>query len=170
MAIELISKIKPKNNGDFKLVDVQDIEYNGKGLDEAIAGGEFKGEKGDPGEPGAAGAQGPAGPAGAQGEPGPTGPAGEKGDKGDPGTSVTILGTKNEESELPTEGNKNGDGYIISGSLYVWDGDSWNNVGKIQGPKGDKGDPGAAGAAGKDGKTPTLEIRENGHLYAIYEE
>ena len=41
MAIELISKIKPKNNGDFKLVDVQDIEYNGKGLDEAIADGEF---------------------------------------------------------------------------------------------------------------------------------
>lgn len=31
MAIELISKIKPKNNGDFKLVDVEDIEYNGKG-------------------------------------------------------------------------------------------------------------------------------------------
>ena len=36
MAIELISKIKPKNNGEFKLVDVEDIEYNGKGLDEAI--------------------------------------------------------------------------------------------------------------------------------------
>ena len=36
MAIELISKIKPKNNGDFKLVDVEDINYNGKGLDEAI--------------------------------------------------------------------------------------------------------------------------------------
>ena len=26
MAVELISKIKPKNNGDFKLVDVEDIE------------------------------------------------------------------------------------------------------------------------------------------------
>lgn len=49
MAIELISKIKPKNNGDFKLVDVEDINYNGKGLDEAIKGGEFRGEKGDPG-------------------------------------------------------------------------------------------------------------------------
>ena len=45
MAIELISKIKPKNNGDFKLVDVEDINYNGKGLDEAIKGGEFRGEK-----------------------------------------------------------------------------------------------------------------------------
>ena len=50
MAVELISKIKPKNNGDFKLVDVEDIEYNGKGLDEAIKSGEFKGDKGDQGE------------------------------------------------------------------------------------------------------------------------
>lgn len=61
MAIELISKIKPKNNGDFKLVDVEDINYNGKGLDEAIKGGEFRGEKGDPGakgEPGTPGADG----------------------------------------------------------------------------------------------------------------
>lgn len=61
MAIELISKIKPKNNGDFKLIDVEDINYNGKGLDEAIKGGEFRGEKGDPGakgEPGTPGADG----------------------------------------------------------------------------------------------------------------
>lgn len=58
MAIELISKIKPKNNGDFKLVDVEDINYNGKGLDEAIKGGEFRGEKGDPGAPGAKGETG----------------------------------------------------------------------------------------------------------------
>ena len=36
MAVELISKIKPKNNGDFKLVDVEDIDYNGTSLAEAI--------------------------------------------------------------------------------------------------------------------------------------
>ena len=29
MAIELISKIKPKNNGGFPLVDAEDIEYEG---------------------------------------------------------------------------------------------------------------------------------------------
>lgn len=29
MAIELISKIKPKNNGTFSLVDAEDIEYEG---------------------------------------------------------------------------------------------------------------------------------------------
>ena len=64
MAIELISKIKPKNNGEFKLVDVEDIEYNGKGLDEAIKSGEFKGEKGDPGAKGADGAPGAKGETG----------------------------------------------------------------------------------------------------------
>ena len=76
MAIELISKIKPKNNGDFKLVDVEDIEYNGKGLDEAIRDGEFKGDKGDQGETGPTGAKGDKGD---QGETGPAGPAGADG-------------------------------------------------------------------------------------------
>ena len=33
MPILLIDKIKQKNNGNFKLVDAADVEYNGKGLD-----------------------------------------------------------------------------------------------------------------------------------------
>ena len=49
MPILLIDKIKQKNNGKFKLVDAADVEYNGKGLDEAIKSGEFKGDKGDAG-------------------------------------------------------------------------------------------------------------------------
>lgn len=44
MPIYLIDKIKQKNNGTFKLIDASDVEYNGKGLDEAIQSGEFKGE------------------------------------------------------------------------------------------------------------------------------
>lgn len=44
MPIFLIDKIKQKNNGTFKLVDAADVEYLGKGLDEAIQSGEFKGE------------------------------------------------------------------------------------------------------------------------------
>ena len=76
MAIELIGKIKQKNNGTFKLVDAQDVEYNGKGLDEAIESGEFQGPQGE---------TGPQGPKGEQGEVGPTGPKGDKGDKGDTG-------------------------------------------------------------------------------------
>lgn len=43
MAIELISKIKPKNNGDFKLVDAEDIECDGKGLPDVLE--EIKGSK-----------------------------------------------------------------------------------------------------------------------------
>ncbi|OUO78671.1 hypothetical protein B5F53_09655 [Blautia sp. An249] len=42
-----------------------------------------------------------------------------------------------------------------------------------QGPKGDtgeKGEKGDTGAQGPAGQTPDLEIREDGHLYAIYEE
>lgn len=85
MAIDLISKIKLKNNGDFKLVDVEDIEYNGKGLDEAIASGEFRGPKGDAGPQGPAGKDGAPGAKGDQGEPGPTGPAGAQGAKGEIG-------------------------------------------------------------------------------------
>ena len=73
------------------------------------------------------------GPQGAQG------PQGAKGDQGEAGTSVTILGTFETEEELPLEGNKNGDGYIINGDLYVWSGSEWKNVGKIQGPQGEKG-------------------------------
>lgn len=91
MAIELISKIKPKNNGNFKLVDVEDIEYNGKGLDEAIASGEFKGDKGDRGD------VGPIGPAG------PTGP---KGDNGNDGFSPTVSVTEDSDGITVTVQNK----------------------------------------------------------------
>lgn len=69
------------------------------------------------------------------------------GKDGKDGTSVTIKGSKGSTSELPTSGNTLGDGYIISGYLWVYTGTSntdsthargFENVGKIQ------GDPGAA--------------------------
>ena len=68
--------------------------------------------------------------------------AGAKGDAGKDGTSVKILGTLSSTTELPTSGNTQGDGYLINGELYVWDGSKWNNVGSIKGDKGDKGDDG----------------------------
>lgn len=80
------------------------------------------------------------------------GEAGEKGDKGDDGkdgTSVHILGAVSNPSELPSTGTV-GDSYIYkgpdttvggkpwkTGDLIVWDGDSWESVGQIQGPKGE---------------------------------
>lgn len=104
MAIELISKIKPKNNGNFKLVDVEDIEYNGKGLDEAIVSGEFKG---DPGERGPQGIPGEQGPRGEQGPQGPKGDPGEAGAKGEQG----IQGPKGDPGEAGPKGDIGSDGY-----------------------------------------------------------
>lgn len=47
MPVFIIDKLKPKNNGRFKLIDVSDVDYNGIGLDEAILLGEFKGDRGN---------------------------------------------------------------------------------------------------------------------------
>nr|MCR4773023.1 hypothetical protein [Prevotella sp.] len=65
------------------------------------------------------------------------------------GSSVNILGTKHNTSELPTTGNTNGDGYIINGDLWVYNSNTesdtthvrgFENVGRIKGEKGDPGD------------------------------
>lgn len=67
------------------------------------------------------------------------------GKDGKDGTSVTIKGSKNSTSELPTSGNTLGDGYIIGGYLWIYTGTSktdsthargFENVGKIQGDQG----------------------------------
>ncbi len=92
--------------------------------------------------------------------PGPQGPQGPQGEPGKDGTSVTILGSKQTEDELPSENNSNGDGYIINGFLYVWDGNSWNNVGKIKGPQGERGPQGPQGEVGPQG--PQGEVGPQG--------
>jgi hypothetical protein len=69
-----------------------------------------------------------------------------KGPAGNDGTSVTIKGERSYPNELPPTGNGIGDGYLIDGDLWVYDGvtsisgatPGWNNVGKIQGPPGEK--------------------------------
>lgn len=106
MPILLIDKIKQKNNGKFKLVDAVDVEYNGKGLDEAIKSGEFKGDKGD------AGPVGPAGAKGEQGETGPTGPVGAKGERGEAGP-VGPAGAKGEQGIQGPKGEK-GDPFAVA--------------------------------------------------------
>lgn len=63
------------------------------------------------------------------------------GREGRDGTSVTILGSYNSLAELQAahpSGNV-GDGYIVTGDLYVWNGTAWENVGTIQGPAGTNG-------------------------------
>jgi hypothetical protein len=102
------------------------------------------GEQGPQGDQGPQGEAGPEGPQGAKGDTGEQGPQGDQGSQGEvgpegpqgeTGESLKILGTLNDESELPLSGNT-GDAYIISEDLYVWDGSGWTNVGKITGPTG----------------------------------
>lgn len=78
-----------------------------------------------------------------------------KGSKGEDGTSISIKGTLESTSQLPSTG-QDGDAYIIGGNLYVWDGSKWSNVGNIKGDKGDKGDDGA------DGNYTELRFAKNG--------
>ncbi|WP_292887574.1 hypothetical protein [Methanobrevibacter sp. UBA212] len=128
-----------------------------------------KGSKGDKGETGPAGPQGEPGPKGDTGDTGPsgdTGPAGPTGDTGATGTGLTIKGSYDSYEELindhPT-GN-DGDSYLVNGSLYVWNGSSWENVGNIKGEKGDtgetgaKGDTGSKGETGANGFSPTVNV------------
>ncbi len=90
----------------------------------------------------------PRGEPGIEGSMGPVGPA---------GTSVSILGSYENEGDLtnahPT-GNT-GDSYLVGDDLYVWtSNNSWQNVGVIRGPKGETGktgDPGPMGAKGEQG-------------------
>ena len=106
------------------------------------AGSVMAGPKGDTGD---------TGPQGATGAKGAKGNKGDKGDKGDTGTGITIKGSYDTYAELindhPT-GNE-GDGYLVDGLLYVWNGSAWENVGNIKGERG---------ATGKSGFSPTVNV------------
>lgn len=52
------------------------------------------------------------------------------------GQGVIIKGTLDSTDDLPTSGNEIGDGYVIDGFLWVWNGSEWVNVGKVQGTDG----------------------------------
>ena len=85
---------------------------------------------------------------GAKGQDGTNGKDGKDGTNGvdgKDGTSVTIKGTLESVSELPTSGNTNGDGYIIESDLWVYTGtetedsthhNGFTNVGAIKGEDG----------------------------------
>jgi hypothetical protein len=115
-----------------------------------------QGERGPEGAPGNAGFEGPQGdpgPTGPTGATGPMGPTGPAGPTGTNGTSVTIKGSYPDEATLVANqpsGNI-GDGYLVNGSLYVWTGSAWEDVGKILGPTGPTGPTGPQGNMGLRG-------------------
>ena len=59
-----------------------------------------------------------------------------QGGDGADGTSIAIKGTLTSTSDLPSSGNVIGDGYIINGELWMWDGTTWVNCGRIKGEDG----------------------------------
>lgn len=141
--IELYETIQNKlDNGEF-VGEKGDIGEQGP---QGIQG--IQGETGNQGPQGEQGIQGIQGPQGIQGEQGPQGIQGEKGDTG---AGLNILGSFENESELPSSGSL-GDAYIIDGDLYVWDGDEFINVGNIKGEKGDIGLQGERGEKGEPGE------------------
>lgn len=52
------------------------------------------------------------------------------------GQGVIIKGILDSTDDLPTSGNEIGDGWVIDGFLWVWNGSDWVNVGKVQGMDG----------------------------------
>jgi hypothetical protein len=105
------------------------------------------GAQGVTGPTGSIGATGVQGPTGSQG---PTGPTGATGPQGALGSSINLISSVAETSNLPLSLNDLYDAYVVEadGDVYVWDGGQWNNVGPIQGPIGPTGPTGPTGASG----------------------
>lgn len=84
-------------------------------------------------------------PMNVMGPQGPVGPQGEQGPQGNDGTSIKILGTEPTKEALDyyhLATAQLGDSYVVDGSVYVFSGEEFVDVGPMQGPKGDKGDKG----------------------------
>lgn len=94
-----------------------------------------------------AGSAGATGPTGETGVTGPTGGSGPTGPTGSQGVSITLQGSVAATANLPSSNNNINDAYVVDadGNLYVWDGDSWNDVGQIVGPSGPTGATGPSG-------------------------
>ena len=113
------------------------------------------------------GPQGPKGEKGDQGIQGIQGPVGPQGIQGEQGDGLRIEGSVADPSLLPTEGNTEGDCYLIAGHIWTWHGGAWVDAGLVQGPQGEKGDKGDQGIQGEVGATGSLSAEQQAQLDAI---
>jgi hypothetical protein len=133
--------------------------------------------RGPKGEDGAVGEQGPEGPRGVQGIKGdkgdkgdigftgPRGLNGERGEKGETGAGLELKGSKQSPSELPTEGNEEGDAWLVGDNIYIWSNGDWKNNGPFRGPAGKDGEKGIAGPKGDKGDAgPTGQTGAKGDV------
>lgn len=127
--------MEPINNGE-SLLSVR------QKLNQLIAAEGVPGPRGPQGVQGVEGAQGPEGP---QGEQGPEGPVGAD------GRNLQIRGRLDSEAELPTEGNEDGDAFVIGELSYIWYDGEWLGTGIQQGPQGPRGLQGIPGPEGLQG-------------------
>lgn len=114
-------------------------------------------KQGSTGPAGPTGGAGPTGNVGPTGPTGSTGPTGTNGTAGAPGAGLNILGSYSTLAALQAavpNGNT-GDGYLVSGVLYVWTNGQWTNVGNVQGPTGAAGVTGPTGPTGTNGTNGT---------------
>ncbi|MGL5690250.1 MAG: hypothetical protein ACRDD8_05445 [Bacteroidales bacterium] len=112
-----------------------------------------EGPEGPQGVEGPMGLEGPQGPKGNDGYEGPQGPMGEKGPQGPAGLGLYIMGTAESESDLNNKClSRIGQTWFIDGDAWVWLGDSFENIGPIQGPQGEQGLQGIKGDQGDTGE------------------
>ena len=107
------------------------------------------------------GSRGESGFTGSQGV-GFTGSTGFTGSMGPQGISVRVIGTVDLIAELPSDGTSDGstlliagDSFIVEedGNLYIWNGSTWVESGRIQGFTGSVGYTGSQGVQGELGYT-----------------
>ena len=124
-----------------------------------------KGDTGFVGSQGYTGSQGDTGFVGSQGDIGYTGSQGDTGfvgSQGANGSSVRLVGSLADQSLLPVPyGGDIGDGYLLedTGHLWIWNGQQWNDIGKLAGdvgPTGFTGSQGDTGYTGSQGYTGSV--------------
>ncbi|MGL4404093.1 MAG: hypothetical protein ACRCTS_10300, partial [Fusobacteriaceae bacterium] len=111
-----------------------------------------EGPEGPEGVQGIEGQEGPEGMEGLPGVDGPQGVQGAKGEQGPAGLGLHIMGTIKSVDELYGKCiSRIGQTWFLDGSAWMWDGEAFVELGKMQGPEGSIGPQGIQGQRGEKG-------------------